>query len=161
MHGETSRRDPLVQLERCHRRLEEACQMLASAAVDHDIDAANEAFGFFGRQGKRHEGDEDVSVFPRLAARSDASAEVQRAITEIAAEHAHHAALHERLDAILAGREEGDMWSALADVAQALSTSYAAHIAKEETVLFPAVRTLLTDDDREAIATEMEARRTR
>jgi len=155
-------RDPLVQLERCHRRIEEACAMLATAAETRDIELASDALGFFGRQGKRHEGDEDSSVFPRLAQHADAPDEVKRTIDEVAVEHRHHAALHERLDAIVSGRdEEADMWKALAGVAKDLATSYASHIAKEEKVLFPAVRTLLSDADRAAIGAEMDARRGR
>ena len=136
--------------------------MLTTAAAQHDIELASDALGFFGRQGKRHEGDEESSVFPRLAAHPGASSDVKRTIDEVAVEHRHHAVLHERLDAIVSGRdEEADMWKALASVAEDLTTSYASHIGKEESVLFPAVRTLLTDADREAIGVEMEARRGR
>ena len=136
--------------------------MLATAAAEHDIELASDALGFFGRQGKRHEGDEDSSVFPRLARHASASDDVKRTIDEIAVEHRRHAELHERLDAIVSGRDpEADMWTALAGVASELTTSYASHIGKEEGVLFPAVRTLLTDADREAIGAEMEARRGR
>jgi len=136
--------------------------MLATAAVEHDIELASDALGFFGRQGKRHEGDEDSSVFPRLASHAEASADLKRTIDEIAEEHRHHAELHARLDAIVSGRDDAaDMWAALADVAKALGASYEKHIAKEEQILFPAVRTLLSDADREAIGAEMEARRGR
>lgn len=154
-------RDPLVQLERCHRRIEEACQALVTAAREHDIELASDALGFFDRQGKRHEGDEESSIFPRLDAHAAASPAVKAAIGELHAEHRHHAELHGRLSEIVAGRIEGDQWTALDEVARELGRSYATHIAKEESVLFPAVRTVLTDEDRAAISAEMEARRGR
>lgn len=152
-------RDPLVQLERCHRRIEEACNALVAAARDHDIELASDALGFFDRQGKRHESDEESSVFPRLDAA--ASPAVKQAIDELRGEHRHHAALHERLAEIVAGRIDGDPWTALDEVARELGRAYASHIAKEESVLFPAVRAIFTDEDRAAIRAEMESRRGR
>lgn len=154
-------RDPLVQLERCHRRIEEACKALVTAAREHDIELASDALGFLERQGKRHEGDEESSVFPRLAAHAAAPAAVKAAIGELHDEHRHHAALHVRLAEIVAGRIDGDPWAALDAVARELGSAYASHIAKEESVLFPAVRTVLTDEDRAAISAEMESRRGR
>ena len=59
--------DPLAQLERSHRRLEEACDALTMAARDRDIETAGDVCAFFARQVRRHEEDEEQSLFPRLA----------------------------------------------------------------------------------------------
>src|SRR6478609_8827028 len=57
------RRDPFEMLERCHRRLEENLDRLRTPSRQ----ALDEALAFIDRAVKRHEDDEEQSLFPRLA----------------------------------------------------------------------------------------------
>ncbi len=151
---------PLAQLERSHRRLEEACDALAVAATDRDIETASDVCSFFARQVRRHEEDEERSLFPRLEA-AQPSAEVRAAMERLSAEHREHEALHRRLEDAVAGRFDGNVWTEIAKVADLVTRAYRAHIDEEEKVLFPAARSLLGPSDLEAMQDEMDARRGR
>jgi hemerythrin-like domain-containing protein len=67
-------RDPLEQLERCHRRMEEALARLEQAAGEPD-DAADQeivdTLAWFERTSARHVEDEELSLFPRLRERPE------------------------------------------------------------------------------------------
>src|SRR5690606_33439733 len=114
--GRTGRpEDPILQLERSHRRLGEACDALAAAARDRDLETVSDVCSFFSRQVRRHEQDEERSLFPRLE-----GPEARDAIERLCREHRAHEALHERLERALSGRLEPagrDMWSEIASVA--------------------------------------------
>lgn len=152
--------DPITQLERSHRRLEEACDALAVAEAARDIETVSDVCSFFGRQVRRHEEDEEGSLFPRLAA-AGPSDEVRATLERLSAEHREHEALHRRLEDALAGRVEGDAWTEIARIADLVTRAYRSHIEDEEKVLFPAARALLGADDLAAIRSEMDARRGR
>jgi hemerythrin-like domain-containing protein len=91
---------------------------------------------------KRHDEDEERSLFPRLAG----IAALADVIAKLEAQHVEQRALTERL-------AKGE------DVAAALIDAYRTHIDLEDRVLFPAAREALTSEDIAAIAEEMEARR--
>jgi len=131
------KRDPFEKLDRCHRRLEEALDALA-----RDPSAREDVLDFLGHQMKRHDEDEERSLFPRLAGVT-ALAEV---IAKLEAQHVEQRALTERL-------AQGE------DVGARLIDAYRAHIDIEDRVLFPAAREALSSEDVAAIAEEMEARR--
>ena len=57
------RRDPFEMLERCHRRLEETLESLRTPTRQ----TLDEALAFIDRAVKRHETDEEQSLFPRLS----------------------------------------------------------------------------------------------
>ena len=152
--------DPIHQLERSHRRLEEACDALAVASTAHDIETASDVCAFFARQGRRHEEDEESSLFPRLEA-AGPSAEVRGLLERLSADHREHEALVRRLEDALAGRLEGDLWAEVARIADLVTRAYRAHIEQEEKVLFPAARALLGPDALAAMQGEMDARRGR
>ena len=88
--------DPFAQLERCHRRLEERIAELARAPGDPDARAR--FFEFLDRSIRRHEDDEEESLFPRLAG----VAELAPVIASLRAEHraqvARQRALREATD---------------------------------------------------------------
>jgi hemerythrin-like domain-containing protein len=159
--------DPIGQLERSHRRLEEACAALSRAAKEHDIETVSDVCGFFARQGKRHEQDEDASLFPRLSAlpAAVADSELSRVLSKLSAEHREHEALQERLERLVSGRDEdgegGDLWSKLEATATALTRAYEKHIAEEEAAVFPEARRLLSSSALDDIVAEMNARRGR
>lgn len=152
--------DPMTQLERSHRRLEEACDALAVAEAARDLATVSDVCSFFARQVRRHEEDEEGSLFPRLEA-AGPSDDVRATLARLSAEHREHEALHRRLEDALAGRVEGDVWAEIARVADLIVRAYRTHIEEEEKVLFPAARALLGPDDLTAMRSEMDARRGR
>jgi len=145
--------DPFEQLTRSHRRLEEACAALieASRAEHLDEPTARAVADFFARQVRRHEADEEESLFPRLAS----NAELTAIIEQLRKEHEAHVALHERLERALAT----PVLIEVRQVAAALEDAYRTHIDVEEAVLFPTARRLLKEHDLAAIVDEMQARR--
>lgn len=153
--------DPMAQLERCHRRLEEACDALAVAVHDRDVETIGGVTAFLGRQIRRHEDDEEGSLFPRL--QGVVEPEVASALERLAVEHREHERLQSDLEGALAARdtEPETMWSHLATIADAVTRAYRAHVELEERVVFPAARSVLSPSAVEAIAEEMEARRGR
>ena len=130
------------------------------AANDRDIETAGDVCAFFARQVRRHEEDEERSLFPRLEG-PGANAALRAVLERLSREHREHEALHARLEDAVAGRFEGDVWAELAAIADLLTRAYRAHIEEEETHLFPAARALLTSDALEAMSAEMAARRGR
>lgn len=151
-------KDPFEQLERNHRRLEERLAELGRAAADASgpnrkeaLAAMEDVLAFFDRSVRRHEADEEASLFPRLKEH----AELAQTISELAREHQQQAALYAALD-------EGYQDPATAvELAARLDAAYRAHILTEERVLFPAARKLLDPETLSTIASEMQARRGR
>lgn len=163
----TSARDPFEQLERCHRRLEDHLAELSGIAKEArsaaaDVDAIRDVAGFFARAIRRHEADEETSLFPRLRA-SAASAELAPLLDRLASEHHAHVALHARLDAVIEvlDRVPDDAAGVaeLSAVTEALVSAYATHVEEEERILFPAAKSALDEATLAAIAAEMQARR--
>jgi hemerythrin-like domain-containing protein len=101
---------------------------------------------------RRHEEDEERSLFPRLAGRP----ELVEPLRRLAEEHRSHEQLHARL--AQAAALPADEVKA---VVQALVAAYRSHIEEEETILFPAARAALDASTLAEIQTEMDARRGR
>jgi hemerythrin-like domain-containing protein len=155
----SERRDPFERLVRCHRRLEECLDDLARAVREKDVVALRGVSSFFDRQLRRHEEDEERSLFPRLKAATD---ETLRSLAlELEREHRAHEALHSRLERATDALERDDDVSDLGPCADAIATAYRAHLREEEDTLFPRARAELPPDLLDAIAREMEERRGR
>jgi hemerythrin-like domain-containing protein len=138
------RRDPFEMLLRCHRRLEEELQAVVIGPTRAQADVA---LGFIDRSLKRHEDDEEQSLFPQLQ-----TAELQPLLSLLHEQHREQAALVEQLR----GAVEP---SAIEAAATALQVAYDRHILAEEKELFPAAQRLLDAAAIEALAAEMQARR--
>ncbi len=152
-----NRPDPLTQLERSHRRLEEAFTALLEAVDHHDLATLEDVRAFFGRQGRRHEEDEDLSLFPRLeSVEAEGAGEL---LSRLHAEHRVHEGLGVQLDEAMSGRHEGDLWTAIGAVGDKLVRAYRSHIVLEEAELFPLARRVLTESELDAMRVEMDARR--
>jgi hemerythrin-like domain-containing protein len=153
-----SRPDPFAQLERSHRRLEERLEDLAQADAAH-VEVVREVAAFFARAVKRHEQDEEESLFPRLRDQPELAPVLER----LALEHVAHAALHAQLDRVLEALDGGapDAGRDLARVTTALLHAYRDHVDEEERVLFPAARKVLDEAALDAMTAEMDARRGR
>jgi hemerythrin-like domain-containing protein len=163
-------REPFEQLERCHRRLEENLEALAWSAREAkgaaaDVDALRDVAGYFARAMRRHEEDEEGSLFPRLKgnlALAD-KPEIEALLVELAAEHHAHLALHAQLDALIttldATPDDATAIAALAALSDALTKAYRSHVDAEERTLFPAARAALDAAAIEAMGREMQERR--
>jgi hemerythrin-like domain-containing protein len=148
--------DPFEQLLRSHRRLEERLEDLRRAAFDlgspHDAEArafVDETLEWMERAVRRHEEDEERSLFPRL------HADLAPLIARLSEEHR----AQERLAATLA-ETRGDRARTM-EAARLLSESYARHIRAEEDELFPAARAQLDAAALAAMHAEMQSRRGR
>jgi hemerythrin-like domain-containing protein len=145
------RRDPFEMLERCHRRLEETLDRLRTPSRQ----ALDEALAFVDRAVKRHEDDEEQSLFPRLSRVPQLAGLLDR----LTIQHRDQTALVEELRTLLGAATPDD--AKLADVVARLDAAYRDHIAIEERQLFPAAKAALDADDLGGMASEMEARRGR
>jgi hemerythrin-like domain-containing protein len=144
--------DPILQLERSHHRLGEVCDSLTAAVRDRNLGVISEACAFFARQGRRHEQDEELSLFPRL------EGSVARDVIErLRREHRAHEALHERLERAISGSS----WPDLEALASEISGAYREHIELEERTIFPLARRTLEKPALEEMLAEMAARRDR
>ena len=161
---DTPPRDPFTQLERSHRRLEERLEDLTWIAREAkgaaaDVDAIRDVAGFFTRAVRRHEEDEESSLFPRLRGNAD----IETLLEQLAAEHREHVALHARLEPLIAtldrSPDDSSAIEELAQVAAALVSAYRTHMDAEEKTLFPAARAALDAEALAAIAREMQERR--
>jgi hemerythrin-like domain-containing protein len=157
-------RNPFEQLERSHRRLEERLEDLTWVAREArgaavDVDALRDVAAFFTRAVRRHEEDEERSLFPRLRGVAGLEALLER----LAVEHGEHLALHARLEPLIATLDRApDDQAAIeqvVQVAEALVSAYRTHVDTEERTLFPAARAALDADALAAIAREMQDRR--
>ena len=145
------RRDPFEMLERCHRRLEETLATLRTPSRQ----ALDEALAFIDRAVKRHEDDEEQSLFPRLSRVPQLAGLLDR----LTVQHRDQTAIIGELRALMDAAQPDD--AKLADVVARLDAAYRAHIALEERELFPAARAAFDADDLGGMASEMDARRGR
>lgn len=124
-------------------------------------EAADRVRRYFGEALPLHARDEEESVLPRLRGRAP---DVDAALAAMAREHREHEA---PLGAVIAAcellaREPGrhaELAPELAAAAHALETHFAVHLRREEQVVFPAIRRLLSPEEDAAIVRELRARR--
>lgn len=164
---------PLGLLSDCHRRIESflcdmrrvACEGRGAALSDTDRARLAAAVHYFTIAAPRHTADEEESLFPRLRAATGEQA--RRAINELKrleADHDRADACHTEANA-LANRWlcEGslDVVAAerLIELLETLAAIYAAHIAVEDSQVFPAATEVLDHGQIEAIGREMATRR--
>ncbi len=138
-------------LERCHRRLEETLATLATPSRQ----ALDEALAFIDRAIRRHEDDEEQSLFPRLVRVPQLAPLLDR----LTVQHRDQTALVEELRSLLEAARPDE--ARLRDVVARLTAAYRQHIAVEERELFPAAKAALDADDLGGMASEMESRRGR
>jgi hemerythrin-like domain-containing protein len=153
----------------CHQRLRQFTALAAELAARPDVpfDEVREVAGkihrYFTVALPLHEEDEERSLFPRLLLR------VPELAPHIAALRGDHSAHAEGVGALLAVCQELSRAPERADAlretlgraAQALAETWSVHLTAEERDVFPAVRALLSPEDRAAIREEMKERRAR
>jgi len=151
--------DPFERLTRSHRRLEERLEDLERGAREKNVATLRDVCAFLDRQVRRHEADEEGSLFPRIAKTTN---ETLRVLAErLAREHRTHEALHARLERATDALERDDDATDLAGAADAITVAYRAHLREEEQTLFPLTRSELTSEELAAMAREMDERRGR
>ena len=153
----------------CHQRMRQFTTLAAELAARPSVppeevrEVAAQIHRYFTVALPLHEEDEERSLFPRLLARAR---ELAPTIASLREDHAAHA---ERVAALLSvcgelksAPERADaLRGALGRAAQALADAWSLHLTAEEQDVFPAVRTVLSAEDRDAIRREMKERRAR
>ncbi|QTD44655.1 hemerythrin domain-containing protein [Ottowia testudinis] len=160
---------PFEMLEACHERVQRSLALLARlvAYIDakgHDASsrsAAGDVLRYFDIAGPHHHEDEERHLFPLLKEHADAR--VRGAVAQLQADHVEMHALWQRLRAVLLAWRDGEPAPAVTDAARTLARDFAAayerHIPLEESLAYPAARTLLAAADLQRIGAEMAARR--
>lgn len=163
--------NPLGMLQDCHRRIELFLHILCTAAERASGRALNEeesnaviaALHYFNEGGRRHNADEEESLFPRLRAAQpdDPIAELARLV----ADHRRTDQLHQQIEAIyekwlassapLSAGDQGNLLSATAN----LREIYTEHIKLEESTVFPHAAQVLDKSTIATMGSEFQARR--
>jgi iron-sulfur cluster repair protein YtfE (RIC family) len=159
--------DAVGLLLECHARIRSfvaLARRIAAARPDERAgvpEAAHRVARYFSQALPLHALDEEQSVLPRLRGRA---AEVDAALEAMAREHREHerplAIVVAACDALARdpARVE-DLARALSGAAATLEAHFAEHLRREEAVVFPAIRRLLSPDEDAAIVRELRARR--
>jgi hemerythrin-like domain-containing protein len=162
--------DPLGMLQDCHRRIERFLHILCTVATQASGRALNEeesaavtsALHYFQEGGRRHNADEEESLFPRLRAAQPRDAQANLAHLED--DHRRTEQLHREVDvlfrkwidaSILNTSEQNSL---LSDTAE-LQRIYTAHIELEESTVFPLAAQVLDHAAIDVIGSEFQARR--
>lgn len=159
--------DAVDLLLECHVRIRAFLGMArrlaeGAAAPPEELAAtAERVHRYFAQALPLHALDEEESILPRLRGLDP---EVDRELDEMVHEHAGHGPPLEALLAACAAlaREparHAALAAALGDATAELERHFAAHLAREEAVIFPAVRRLLDPAADAAIVRELRARR--
>jgi iron-sulfur cluster repair protein YtfE (RIC family) len=159
--------DLTALLLECHGRIRSFVALataLASAEAAHPADVADTAAAiarYFGEALALHAEDEEVSVLPRLGGRDR---EVDAALVVMHREHARHGPAVDRvvslcMDLAAEPGRHGELGPSLGAAARALGDHFAAHLANEEQIVFPALQRLLSSEAQAEVVAELRARR--
>jgi hemerythrin-like domain-containing protein len=165
--------DPIGLLGDCHRRierfmgvLETLAQRTSTRALTRDErDAVDVILRYFREAAPKHTQDEEDSLFPRLRSHGSNGAKlVLSKIKSLEREHADANVWHHEVDNL--GRRwaslgvlEPQEFERLRDLLFQLHRLYREHIALEDKEIFPAARTILTQQELTEIGQEMARRR--
>jgi iron-sulfur cluster repair protein YtfE (RIC family) len=165
--GSAAPRDAVDLLLDCHERIRAFLAMAgrvatAGAADESGIrDAAERVHRYFTQALPLHAKDEEESLLPRLRGRDPA---VDAELEAMAREHREHERpLRTLVDACeVIARDPArhpEVAPELAAATEELERHFAAHLRREEEVIFPALRRLLDARADSEIVTELRARR--
>ena len=159
--------DPIGMLKDCHRRIEQflgiLCMVAERAAgralTGEESAAVQAAITYFHVGGRRHNADEEESLFPRLRASGDASG-----VDNLEHDHRDGAVLHQRVEELYLGWMgqaglDAEKQEELAAATGALKRLYTAHIEREETAVFPQAARTLSPEAIAEMGQEFRARR--
>jgi hemerythrin-like domain-containing protein len=162
--------DPIGMLTDCHRRIEHFLHILClvvgrargRSMSEEETRAVEAALDYFQVGGRRHNADEEESLFPRL--RAGSSAKELEELGGLEGDHQQAGALHTEIEELyrrwiaansLSAEEENRLTSA----AEQLRRLYEEHIRIEERVVFPRAVAALDSHAVAAIGEEFRARR--
>jgi hemerythrin-like domain-containing protein len=161
---------PLEILLGCHARIRHFVQLSRTLANAEGVpnqeisEAAAAIYRYFSHALPVHEVDENESLFSRLYAAAPIGGLVREAAETMVEQHKAIDELAEELMSLCAALERTPerlpgLALRLDRVALALDQIFAAHLRLEETVIFPAIRELLTPVQMAEMALEMSERR--
>ena len=154
-------------LNECHERIRAftglAGRLARSGPVsDNEVsDAAAQLVRYFSESLPLHVADEEESILPRLRGRSTPLDEAMNVMHQ---EHERH---KPELDSLLRlcrtlqkdPQQLPELRETLRATAATLEREFLTHLTQEEKIIFPAIRTMLGAEDREAMLRELRARR--
>jgi hemerythrin-like domain-containing protein len=161
---------PVEMLLGCHSRIRHFIQLSRTLADAEGMplleigDAALAVYRYFSLALPLHEADEDETLFPRLRdALPEGGLLYEAAVTMVE----QHKAIDELADELLIlcsalGQQPErlpSLASRLGHVSWALGEIFTVHLQLEETVIFPAIQELMTQEQLEEISREMHHRR--
>jgi hemerythrin-like domain-containing protein len=162
--------DPLGMLTDCHRRIEQFLRILVQVAerasgralTGEESAAAQLALEYFRTGGRRHNADEEESLFPRL--RAAASEAEFTEITGLESDHRDAGQWHQAVESLYATWIERGTLAApereeLISTTRRLKSLYEDHIRLEEQAVFPRAAKLLDPKSIAAMGHEFRARR--
>ena len=157
---------PLEMLEACHDRIEERLETLARlvehlaqhGADDQARQAAANVMRYFDTAGEHHHEDEELDLFPKLAASSASDGETMQLIEHLRRDHTEMRRIWPELRAALDAIPNGS--GALdAALVQRFIVLYRRHIELEESKLLPLAQRALALPEQAALGAAMAARR--
>lgn len=162
---------PLEMLLDCHARIRHFTQLSRTLAHAQGVseteiaDAARSVYRYFKRALPLHEADENQSLFPRLREVLPLGGLVREAAETMVKQHkAIDELVAELLSVCDTLQRHPDRLPVLArrlqDVTAALAQIFAAHLRLEETVIFPALKSLRPEQVAEILHEMQERRRT-
>ena len=162
--------DPIGMLTDCHRRIERFLHILCLVAerargrnlTGEETEAVEAALHYFQEGGRRHNADEEDSLFPRL--RTQCSDKEWQEVAALVSDHRRADELHASVEAlyrtwIAVGRLKADEEATILSATDELRELYQAHIRTEEEVVFPRAARLLDSSAVAAIGQEFRTRR--
>jgi len=151
----------------CHDRIRSfaalACRLANASEPSQDEirDAAARVSRYFTEALPLHVADEEQSIVPRLTGKNpDLDAILQKMHGEHSDHEAKLATLVETCNRLKASPEMlADVRPTLLETATTLQIEFEAHLKQEEDVIFPAIRSLLTPEQRTTMLSELRSRR--
>ena len=151
----------------CHDRIEERLDVLqrlirhlaANGCDDEARQAAANVMRYFDTAGAFHHDDEEINLFPALAARLPNDERLRELLTRLRFEHDVMRALWKSLRAELAPIAEGTAADLGPELTEKFSARYRRHIELEEAELLPLAQRTFGSDELAALGAKMAQRR--
>ncbi len=150
----------------CHARIRHFVTLAQVAATRTDApaeqiaEACASVLRYFTQALPLHVADEEESIVPRLKGQS---AELDRALARMERQHREHepklSATLRAAEAVQHGPHDAASRHELANRAKLLEQDFDEHLALEESVIFPAIRGLLSPEQQASILEELRGRR--
>lgn len=167
--GQKPRAEGLLGLMlECHERIRTFVKLASIVGERRDlpgaevVDACQRVERYFTEALPLHVADEEQSLIPRLQGKR---ADVDAALASMHSQHGEHvpflAALLEACREVRATPDDQPRRDRLKSVAAQVSEEFERHLKIEETVIFPAMKELLSTEQETRVVEELRARRTR